>query len=677
MAYLALYRRYRPQTFDEVVGQEYVTRILKNQILHNRIAHAYLLTGIRGTGKTSIAKIFARAVNCPNSADGNPCNTCDVCTQIDKPGISDIIEIDAASNRGVDEIRDIREKVKYPPVKGRYKVYIIDEVHMLTKEAFNALLKTLEEPPAHIIFILATTEPNKLPMTILSRCQRYDIRPIATEEIAERMKSILSDIGVSIEDDALRFIAARGSHSMRDALSLLDQIIDIREGNKPITRDQVLDFLGMADTKVLADVLEAVINRDAASALGAVRTLYASGKNAELLIDQLIETLRDIIVAGISGSGAADVIGCGKAQAEAYAAMANTCGKARLFEMADALIEVRGKMRYSDMAGVILEMSLLSLCVEKTKVPSAPTPPDTGRSQRVKKQKSDVKKPQSPGEGERSLREMMGLPTGKKPEDIKSQQSDNTQINHPIEDETSIIQLFPPDDYIDALNEQNPSAQSPPESQSVKSEKRVHDEQSGQITRSEQTVQSDSSTPSGRFDQDGQSVGDNPLAQTNGANTVNLSKPSDDTAQDKQAARPEQSYPSDKSVRFDSIVQNEHPDEPASSNQSTPVNPDDLYRKLQVSVGSLSKGILYAGALDHCRLAERGGTLVFRADDAALAIAEDMIQDRDFIDIIRKELSYTPTLKTELYTKDYEDMSFSEKTKAILEGHQVAFDSST
>lgn len=179
MAYLALYRKYRPRTFDEVVGQDYVTRILKNQILGNRVGHAYLFTGIRGTGKTSIAKIFARAINCEHNRDGNPCNECPTCQDIEKPGVMDIIEIDGASNRGVDEIRDIREKVKYPPTMGRYKVYIIDEVHMLTKEAFNALLKTLEEPPGHVVFILATTEPNKLPMTILSRCQRYDIRPIA------------------------------------------------------------------------------------------------------------------------------------------------------------------------------------------------------------------------------------------------------------------------------------------------------------------------------------------------------------------------------------------------------------------------------------------------------------------------------------------------------------------
>ena len=587
MAYLALYRRYRPQTFDEVVGQQYVTRILKNQIIHNRIAHAYLLTGIRGTGKTSIAKIFARAVNCPNSTDGNPCNTCDVCTQIDKPGISDIIEIDAASNRGVDEIRDIREKVKYPPVKGRYKVYIIDEVHMLTKEAFNALLKTLEEPPAHIIFILATTEPNKLPMTILSRCQRYDIRPIATEEITQRMKAILSDIGVSINDDALTFIAARGSHSMRDALSLLDQIIDIREGDKPITREQVLDFLGMADNQVLADVLDAVINRDAAAALSAIRTLYASGKNAELLIDQLIETLRDIIVAGISGSKAADVIGCGRNMAETYADMAKTCGKNRLFEMADALIETRGKMRYSDMAGVILEMSLLSLCANNPKPQTEPPLLPSEKKHAAQKRIDPIKKQDAPQSDERSLREMMGLPAGHKSKDIKSKnaiEAETTKPNKKNASDKAIADAATPTDFPDNL------------------------------------------------------------------------KP---TVEPEQANQLEQSAPSD------SLAQN------------ASVNPDDLYRKLGHGVRSLSKGILYAGVLDHCRLAERGGALVFRAEKAAFAICEEMIKDRDFISLIQKELTYVPTLKAELYTKDYENMSFTEKTQAILEGHTVEFKSST
>ena len=262
MAYLALYRRYRPQDFDSVVGQEYVTRILKNQILSGRVGHAYLFSGIRGTGKTSIAKIFARAINCEHNEDGNPCNACDTCLNIEKPGVMDIIEIDGASNRGVDEIREIREKVKYPPTMGKYKVYIIDEVHMLTKEAFNALLKTLEEPPEHIVFILATTEPNKLPMTILSRCQRFDIKPISQERIAGQIAHILEDIGVSMDREAIDFIAYRGDSSMRDALSLLDQVIDIREADKTITYEDVLAFMGMVDEDQIAGLVQDVVAGD-------------------------------------------------------------------------------------------------------------------------------------------------------------------------------------------------------------------------------------------------------------------------------------------------------------------------------------------------------------------------------------------------------------------------------
>ena len=652
MAYLALYRRYRPQTFDEVVGQEYVTRILKNQILNNRIAHAYLLTGIRGTGKTSIAKIFARAVNCPHPEDGNPCNKCEVCAQIDKPGISDVIEIDAASNRGVDEIRDIREKVKYPPVLGRYKVYIIDEVHMLTKEAFNALLKTLEEPPAHIIFILATTEPNKLPMTILSRCQRYDIRPISTEEIAGRMKHILDDIGVAIDDDALSFIAARGDHSMRDALSLLDQIIDIREGGKPITREQVLDFLGMADTKILVDVLEAVIDRDAASALTAIRALYASGKNADLLIEQLIETLRDIIVAGISGSKAAEVIGCGQERAEVYAAMAKRCGKNRLFNMTDALIDARGKMRYSDMAGVILEMSLLSLCVEKAPVSAAPSSQNSSSRQSAKKQSinpgkaraSRAKANASPKK-EPSLREMMGLPS-----DQKSKPG-NTAAAVAKNDKTAANKGAATDIDAVAANESRATDTRPAARKNPPSGFNEADEMS-------QPPITEQAEPAAAFENpsrpDMPAPSDQP-AQTNPSVHVVDAGTAGPTANNHQSA------PAEK---------------PAQGSPSA-INTDDLYRKLKNNVRDLSKGILYNSTLDHCLLAERGGTLVFRAEKAALSICEEMITDRDFTALIQKELSYVPALKAELYTKDYETMSFTEKTEAILEGQPVTFERET
>lgn len=363
MAYLALYRKYRPRDFDSVVGQEYVTQILKNQILSDRVGHAYLLTGIRGTGKTSIAKIFARAINCQNNTDGNPCNTCDSCLNIEKPGVMDIIEIDAASNRGVDEIRDIRDKVKYPPKIGRYKVYIIDEVHMLTKEAFNALLKTLEEPPSHIVFILATTEPNKLPATILSRCQRYDIRPIAQDKIIGQMQMILADLGVSVEEEALAFIAHRGDHSMRDSLSILDQIIDIGQGKATITQGQVLDFLGMTDDDTVRKLVTAMVTGDAAQTLTVLAVLIKKGLDSTLVMGQVIEYLRAMAVVTAAGTNATDILAMGNAEVAAIKAVAQLTTPGRVFQMIEGLIEDRQKLRYNDLSTTILEMSLLKQCL--------------------------------------------------------------------------------------------------------------------------------------------------------------------------------------------------------------------------------------------------------------------------------------------------------------------------
>ena len=362
MAYLALYRKYRPRDFDSVVGQEYVTRILKNQILSGRIGHAYLFSGIRGTGKTSIAKIFARAINCENNTDGNPCGKCETCLNIEKPGVMDILEIDAASNRGVDEIREIRERVKFPPTMGKYKVYIIDEVHMLTKEAFNALLKTLEEPPSHVVFILATTEPNKLPATILSRCQRFDIRPISREMIMGRMQAILDDMGIAVEHDALEFIAWRGDSSMRDALSLLDQVIDIRDGDKPITYQEVLDFLGMAGDERIHQMVEAIIAQDRASVLSQFAKMRQMGRDAALVYNELIEYLRKMLIADTAAEAANTILGLNDVALAPLKAIASQCGRNKIYAMLDLLITERDKLRLSGLAPVVMEMTLLKLC---------------------------------------------------------------------------------------------------------------------------------------------------------------------------------------------------------------------------------------------------------------------------------------------------------------------------
>lgn len=379
MAYLALYRRYRPQDFDSVVGQEYVTRILKNQILSGRVGHAYLFSGIRGTGKTSIAKIFARAINCEHNEDGNPCNACDTCLNIEKPGVMDIIEIDGASNRGVDEIREIREKVKYPPTMGKYKVYIIDEVHMLTKEAFNALLKTLEEPPEHIVFILATTEPNKLPMTILSRCQRFDIKPISRELIAGQIGHILEDIGVSMDQEAIDFIALRGDSSMRDALSLLDQVIDIRKADATITYEDVLDFMGMVDEEQIAGLVQNILAGDKGGVLLKFKAMREAGRDSSLVFEQLIEYLRKVLIVKTTGAASQEILGITESACQALGAVGQGVPEQRFYSMIDFLIEEKNKLRYSGLAAVIVEMALLKLCdpdsLVKTVVQEQPEKP--------------------------------------------------------------------------------------------------------------------------------------------------------------------------------------------------------------------------------------------------------------------------------------------------------------
>ncbi|MTI66135.1 MAG: DNA polymerase III subunit gamma/tau, partial [Firmicutes bacterium] len=286
MGYQALYRKFRPRTFDEVLGQEHITTILKNQILNDNIAHAYLFSGTRGTGKTSTAKIFARAVNCENNTNGNPCNECEVCKKIQDESIMDVVEMDAASNNSVDDIRELREKVKYLPSKGRYKVYIIDEVHMLSKGAFNALLKTLEEPPKHLLFILATTEPQKLPATILSRCQRYDFKRLNMKDIVDNMKTICNDIDVEIEDRGLHLIARNADGAMRDALSILDQCVSFAEGK--ITHDYILSILGTVNNDVYFDMADHIINKDLNKALELIEYIVLNGKDIKQFIKDLI-----------------------------------------------------------------------------------------------------------------------------------------------------------------------------------------------------------------------------------------------------------------------------------------------------------------------------------------------------------------------------------------------------
>ncbi len=294
----ALYRAYRPQNFEDVVGQEHITRTLKNQIENNNVGHAYLFSGTRGTGKTSTAKIFARAVNCINSINQEPCNVCDVCKDILNDNIMDVIEIDAASNNSVDDIRELRENVKYSPTKSKYKVYIIDEVHMLSQGAFNALLKTLEEPPSYVIFILATTEQHKIPATILSRCQRFDFKRVTVNDMTDRMKKICSEENIEVEDKALNLIARNSQGALRDALSMLDQCISFADYK--IEYKDVVELLGTVNIEQLFEMAKFIINQDTKQSLQILNEFIIWGKDIRNLINDLIDHFRNLMVCKVS-----------------------------------------------------------------------------------------------------------------------------------------------------------------------------------------------------------------------------------------------------------------------------------------------------------------------------------------------------------------------------------------
>lgn len=294
MSHQAIYRKFRPKVFDDVLGQDHVTRTLKNQILTDNIAHAYLFSGIRGTGKTSTAKIFSRAVNCINNHDGNPCNECEICRSILDETNMDVIEMDAASNNGVEDIRELRDKVKFLPVKSKYKVYIIDEVHMLSKGAFNALLKTLEEPPEHLLFILATTEPQKIPATILSRCQRFDLKRIKSSVIVENMKTICEEIHIAYDEKALKLIAANSEGAMRDALSILDRCVSFN-GDK-IDYDTVVNLLGTVNYQSVLKAANLIINRDVKNTMVLIDDILNMGKEITIFLDELIICFRNMLI---------------------------------------------------------------------------------------------------------------------------------------------------------------------------------------------------------------------------------------------------------------------------------------------------------------------------------------------------------------------------------------------
>ena len=358
MTYQALYRVFRPQRFADVVGQEHVTKTLQSALLQNKISHAYLFSGPRGTGKTSAAKIFAKAVNCEHAPTAEPCNECPACIGITNGTIPDVLEIDAASNNRVDEIRDIRDKVKFAPTSVRYKVYIIDEVHMLSIGAFNALLKTLEEPPKHVIFILATTEPHKIPLTIISRCQRFDFRRIPLPSIVARLRHVVSQQGIKAADEALSAIARAADGGMRDALSLLDQAISFSDGQ--LLLEDVLAMTGAVSSATLASLAQAIYEKDTAAVLQLIENMMDQGKDPNRLIEDLIFYYRDLLLY----KTAPHVEGAikGAIVDDAFKHLAEAVPVSDLYETIEVLNKSQQEMKWTNHPRIFLEVALVKLC---------------------------------------------------------------------------------------------------------------------------------------------------------------------------------------------------------------------------------------------------------------------------------------------------------------------------
>ena len=364
MAYQALYRKWRPQKFEDMVGQTAVTKTLKNAIIHHKTSHAYLFTGPRGTGKTSAAKIFAKAINCLNPQDGEPCNDCILCKGITEGTIGDVIEIDAASNNGVEEIRDIRDKARYAPTQATYKVYIIDEVHMLSTGAFNALLKTLEEPPKNVIFILATTEPHKIPATIISRTQRFDFRRITNDEIIQRLRYILEQEEIAYEEEALSVIARCANGGMRDALSLLDQVISFSDDK--VSFEQAIQVSGSLTDDLMIEFVRLLTQQQAQAALLQLQDLLLLGKEASRLIEEWLEFSRDLLVAKQTG----DMIG----RSEAFVEFAKEVEEAFLYRFMDALNQTQQEMRFTTKPTISLEVFTIKMAQPVVAVVGQVTP---------------------------------------------------------------------------------------------------------------------------------------------------------------------------------------------------------------------------------------------------------------------------------------------------------------
>ena len=359
MSYTALYRKWRPTSFEEVRGQDHIVKTLKNQINSGRIGHAYLFCGTRGTGKTSIAKIFARAVNCEHPVDGSPCGECSMCRQIAEGASLNVVEIDAASNNGVENIRDIREQVQYPPTDGRYRVYIIDEVHMLSIGAFNALLKTLEEPTSYVIFILATTEVHKIPITILSRCQRYDFKRISIDTIAGRLAELTQAEQIDVDDRALRYVARAADGSMRDALSLLDQCVAFHFGEK-LTYDNVLEVLGAVDNRVFSKLFQAVLASDTKACIREIEEMIIQGRDLSQLVNDFVWYMRNLLIAKTTDEPG-DMLDMSEENLAVLKEEAAGVDTETLMRYIRIFSELSGQLRYASQKRILVEIAFIKL----------------------------------------------------------------------------------------------------------------------------------------------------------------------------------------------------------------------------------------------------------------------------------------------------------------------------
>ena len=372
MGYTALYRKFRPLSFSEIVGQEHITKTLKNQIIAGRVGHAYLFNGGRGTGKTSAAKILARAINCLNPIEGEPCNECEICRGAINGSLTDIVEMDAASNNSVEDIRAIREEVNFLPTKAKYRVYIIDEVHMLSTGAFNALLKTLEEPPEHVKFILATTEPQKLPATILSRCQRFDFKRISNENIIKRLNIVCQRSNIEITEEALNIIAVLSEGAMRDALSILERCI--QDGENKIDEDKIKDLVGIPKITYIHNIMESVIQYDVDKALENVDAVLQEGKDINNLLWEIIKYVKDILV--YKASKKADLYN--KEELNKIKALSEMISKERLVDLIYQLSELENEIKWSTQKTIMFQAGMIKLCSKQVEI-------DSNIEKRVKK----------------------------------------------------------------------------------------------------------------------------------------------------------------------------------------------------------------------------------------------------------------------------------------------------